>query len=140
MDPNHDIVPTLRMFDGLMMTQAADEIERLRAQLQTPNASLPPLGDGPRRDMVVTVSVPANWESRLDMQWVLEREIHADRWRWNWPTTEACTWPACGCQREQGGPCARSFTVQAVGSPDFPSGGPGGGGLTQCDMHDDESY
>ena len=82
-DQNQDIVPTLRMFDGLMMKQAADEIERLRAQLQTPNASLPPLGDGPRRDLVVTVSVPANWESRLDMQWVLEREIHADRWRWN---------------------------------------------------------
>ena len=30
MDSNHDIVPTLRMFDGLMMGQAADEIERLR--------------------------------------------------------------------------------------------------------------
>lgn len=29
-DPNHDIVPTLRMFDGLMMDKAADEIERLR--------------------------------------------------------------------------------------------------------------
>ena len=30
MDSNHDIVPTLRMFDGLMMGQAANEIERLR--------------------------------------------------------------------------------------------------------------
>lgn len=30
MDPNHDIVPTLRMMDGLLMTKAADEIERLR--------------------------------------------------------------------------------------------------------------
>lgn len=59
-DQNQDIVPTLRMFNGLMMNQAADEIERLRAQLQTPNAALPPLGEGPRRDMVVTVSVPAN--------------------------------------------------------------------------------
>lgn len=29
-DPNHDIVPTLRMFDGLVMSKAADEIERLR--------------------------------------------------------------------------------------------------------------
>jgi hypothetical protein len=85
MDPNHDIVPTLRMFDGLLMTQAADEIDRLRAQLQTPNASLPPLGDGPRRSILVTVSVPENWESRLDMQWVLEREIAADRWSWNFP-------------------------------------------------------
>jgi len=30
MDPNHDIVPTLRMMDGLLMTKAADEIEQLR--------------------------------------------------------------------------------------------------------------
>ncbi len=30
MDPNHDIVLTLRMVDGLLMTKAADEIERLR--------------------------------------------------------------------------------------------------------------
>jgi hypothetical protein len=89
MDPNHDIVPTLRMFDGLLMTQAADEIDRLRAQLQTPNASLPPLGgDGPRREILVRVSVPENWESSLDMQWVLEREIHADRWSWSWPPNE----------------------------------------------------
>ena len=29
-DPNHDVVPTLRMFDGLMMNKAADEIEALR--------------------------------------------------------------------------------------------------------------
>jgi hypothetical protein len=29
-DPNHDIVPTLKMFDGLMMSKAAEEIERLR--------------------------------------------------------------------------------------------------------------
>jgi hypothetical protein len=52
---------------------------------ETPNASLPPLGDGPRRKILVTVEVPANWESRMDMQWVLEREIHADRWSWTWP-------------------------------------------------------
>ncbi len=29
-DSNHDIVPTLRMFDGLMISKAVDEIERLR--------------------------------------------------------------------------------------------------------------
>lgn len=33
----------------------------------------------------MTVSVPADWEHRLDMQWVLEREISADRWSWDWP-------------------------------------------------------
>lgn len=32
-DPNHDIVPTLRMFDGVMMGKAADEIESLRVQV-----------------------------------------------------------------------------------------------------------
>ena len=34
-DPNHDIVPTLRMFDGVLMRQAADEIKRLRAKIDT---------------------------------------------------------------------------------------------------------
>lgn len=87
-DSNHDIVPTLRMFDGLIMGQAVDEIERLRKLLQTPDSSRPPIGDGPRRKLVVTVEVPENWEKRLDMQWVLEREIHADRWSWNWPDAE----------------------------------------------------
>lgn len=33
-DSNHDIVPTLRMFDGVMMDKAADEIERLRSQVE----------------------------------------------------------------------------------------------------------
>ena len=88
-DKNDDIVPTLRMFDGLMMNKAADEIERLRAAAITPNATLPPIGDGPRRKMLVEVEVPVDWEQRLDMQWVLEREIHADRWTWEWPATAA---------------------------------------------------
>jgi hypothetical protein len=55
----------------------------------TPNASLPPLGEGPRMKIHVTVEVPENWAQRLDMQWVLEREIHADRWSWDWPTPAA---------------------------------------------------
>ncbi|MBR8188248.1 hypothetical protein KDW82_04120 [Burkholderia vietnamiensis] len=33
MDSNHDIVPTLRMFDGVMTGLAADEIERLRKRV-----------------------------------------------------------------------------------------------------------
>jgi len=32
-DPNHDVVPTLRMLDGLMMHKAADEIEALRKRV-----------------------------------------------------------------------------------------------------------
>lgn len=42
------------------------------------------LDDGPRCNIVVTVSVPSDWEHRLDMQQILEREIHAERWSWNW--------------------------------------------------------
>jgi len=34
-DPNHDVVPTLRLFDGLMMNRAADEIEALRKRQAT---------------------------------------------------------------------------------------------------------
>ncbi|MFM0058566.1 hypothetical protein PQR64_23370 [Paraburkholderia phytofirmans] len=41
MDSNHDIVPTLRMFDGLMMSKAADEIERLRALLDEKETAAP---------------------------------------------------------------------------------------------------
>lgn len=54
----------------------------------TPNASLPPLfdleKDGGTRKMVITIDAPANFEMRLDNQWVVEREIHADRWNWEW--------------------------------------------------------
>jgi hypothetical protein len=51
----------------------------------TPNASLPPLDVGtPRRKIIITIEVSADFESRLDNQWMVEREIHADRWAWNW--------------------------------------------------------
>lgn len=45
MDSNHDIVPTLRMFDGLMMNKAADEIERLRSLLAEKVAGQEPVKD-----------------------------------------------------------------------------------------------
>jgi hypothetical protein len=32
--------------------------------------------------MNIIVDVPENWEERLDMQPLLEAEITADRWRW----------------------------------------------------------
>jgi hypothetical protein len=52
----------------------------------TPVTSLPRFSpDTPRRKIVVTIEVPEDWEQRLDMQWCIEREIHADRWSWNWP-------------------------------------------------------
>ncbi|MCL4631575.1 hypothetical protein [Burkholderia sp.] len=40
-DPNHDIVPTLRMFDGVMTGLAADEIERLRERVAELEAGAP---------------------------------------------------------------------------------------------------
>ncbi len=54
-------------------------------RLDTPNVALAPLDpSAPTRKLHVTVDVPANWENRLDMQWVIEREIAADRWGWTW--------------------------------------------------------
>lgn len=54
----------------------------------TPNASLPPLfdpkEDGGTRKMIITIDAPANFDLRLDNQWIVEREIHADRWNWEW--------------------------------------------------------
>lgn len=50
----------------------------------TPDAKLPPLGEGPRRKMVIEIEVTEDFERRLDNQWMVEREIHADRWSWRW--------------------------------------------------------
>lgn len=60
----------------------------------SPNAALAPLAEGPRRKLLVEVEVPTNWEDRLDMQWVLEREIRADRWSWHWPASGGVISPA----------------------------------------------
>ena len=55
----------------------------------TPNANLPPLvPDGPRRTMLVKIEVSADFTKRLDNQWEVEREIHADRWSWSWAVTK----------------------------------------------------
>lgn len=51
----------------------------------TPNVALPPLDPTtPRRKMVITIEVAADFEKRLDNQWMVEREIAADRWTWEW--------------------------------------------------------
>lgn len=53
--------------------------------IATPNAALPPLDPTtPRRKMVITIEVAADFEKRLDNQWMVEREIAADRWNWRW--------------------------------------------------------
>lgn len=55
----------------------------------TPNASLPPLDPTtPWRKMVITIEVAADFEKRLDNQWMVEREIAADRWIWEWADAE----------------------------------------------------
>ena len=45
-DSNHDIVPTLRMFNGLVMNKAADEIEALRDLLRSARAIAQRKGEG----------------------------------------------------------------------------------------------
>lgn len=50
----------------------------------TPNSSLPQLGHAPRRKMLIEIEVPENFEKCLDNQWVVEQEIHADRYNWRW--------------------------------------------------------
>lgn len=52
---------------------------------RTPNGNLPPLNPSTqRRKMLIEVEVGADFESRFDNQWEVEREIHADRWSWKW--------------------------------------------------------
>lgn len=34
--------------------------------------------------MLVEIEVSADFEKRLDNQWMVEREINADRWSWQW--------------------------------------------------------
>lgn len=50
----------------------------------TPNSKLLPLGSPPFRKMIIEIEVSADFEKRLDNQWVIEREIHADRYSWRW--------------------------------------------------------
>lgn len=62
--------------------RALELIENIQ---DTPNVDLPPfVPDGPRRKMLVEIEVSADFENRLDNQWEVEREIHADRWNWRW--------------------------------------------------------
>lgn len=62
-----------------------DLIKKLETDgIKTPNSSLPQIGCGPRKDIIITISVTEDFEKRLDNQWMVEREIHADRWMWKW--------------------------------------------------------
>lgn len=84
-------------------------LEKIEADIaavapKTPNASLPPLDPDKRRKMLIEIEVAEDFEHRLDNQWMVEREIHADRWSWNWkPSDDALAaalaevekWKAC---------------------------------------------
>ena len=48
----------------------------------TPNSKLLPLGSGKRKKMIIEIEVTEDFEKRLDSQWMIEREIHADRYSW----------------------------------------------------------
>lgn len=61
-----------------------DSDSQLTGPGYTPNVKLPRIGDGPRRKMLIEIEVSADFEKRLDNQWMIEREIHADRWSWRW--------------------------------------------------------
>ncbi len=51
----------------------------------TPNTALEPLDPtAARRKMLVEIEVAADFEKRLDNQWMVEREIAAGRWNWRW--------------------------------------------------------
>lgn len=77
-----------------------DRLERIEQRLginenttlagpgHTPNVKLPSLGSNPKRRMLIEILVDADFEKRLDNQWMVEREIHADRWSWKWATEE----------------------------------------------------
>lgn len=54
----------------------------------TPDSKLPPIGDPPRRKMIVEIAVSSDFEKRLDNQWMVEREINADRWSWQWKDSD----------------------------------------------------
>lgn len=59
------------------------EVARLHQLQSLVDSSLPPIGEGPRKPIKIEISVPVDWEQRLDMQSVVEREVHADRWQWS---------------------------------------------------------
>ena len=60
-------------------------VSNLDAPLQTPDSSLSPIDSKKsRRKISIEIEVPFDFENRLDMQWVVEREIQADRWNWEW--------------------------------------------------------
>lgn len=55
--------------------------------MNTPDSSLPIIDpEKPRKTILIEIEVPEDWEKRLDMQWVVEREINADRWKWKYPS------------------------------------------------------
>ncbi len=84
----------------------------------TPNHKLPPIGNNKRRKILIEIEVTDDFEKRLDNQWMIEQEIHADRYSWNWkleqlnqiPTNS--TYTCWICKKEQEEPPA--YTSHAI--------------------------
>lgn len=75
------------------MTQALVAHPPAQPPPYTPSPMPLPLVVGPRRKMLITIEVGADFERRLDNQWEVEREIAADRWSWQWePEPEKTGW------------------------------------------------
>ena len=71
--------------------------------------------DEPTIDINIKIAVPANWSNRLDMQWIVEREIHADRWSWSYAAPQAMNTQADAIEAlRELGPLAEAFTRKAV--------------------------
>ena len=71
--------------------------------------------DEPTIDINIKIAVPENWSNRLDMQWIVEREIHADRWSWSYAAPQAMNTQADAIEALRDLlPLAEAFTRKAV--------------------------
>ena len=69
----------------------------------------------PTIDINIKIAVPENWSNRLDMQWIVEREIHADRWSWSYAAPQAMNTQADAIEALRDLlPLAEAFTRKAV--------------------------
>lgn len=91
-------------------TKYTSASETLTGPGHTPNPNLPPIAPAAKlRTMLIEIEAPEDFKHRLDNQWVVEREIHADRWTWRWKD---------GVHIVQEPPPMGQPTVRAMNKPD----------------------